>query len=88
VKGLARADIDGREMEPVGVGVLLDREQLPHDDGAPIAAPLLDALDLHAEKGQSFGQLLGRQLDVDVLAQPAQRNSHRNCSKKRRSFSR
>ena len=29
----------------------------------------------------------GRQVDVDVLAQPGERHSHRNCSRKRRSFS-
>ena len=37
----------------------------------PVGAPALDALDLHAEQRQPLGQLLGRQLDVDVLAQPA-----------------
>ena len=31
---------------------------------------------------------LGRQVDVDELAQPAERHPHRNCSRKRRSFSR
>ncbi len=88
VERLARADVDGREMQPIGIGVLLDGQQLTDDDGTPVGAPLLDPLDLHAEQRQAFGQLLGGLLDVDVLAQPAQRNSHRNCSRKRRSFSR
>ncbi len=88
VERLARADVDGRQVKPIGVRMLLDREQLADHDRAPVGAPLLDALDFHAEQGQPLGQLLGRLLDVDVLAEPVQRNSHRNCSRKRRSFSR
>ena len=45
------------------------------------------ALDLHPEQRQPLGELLRRQVDVDELAQPGQRHPHRNCSRKRRSFS-
>ena len=51
--------------------MLLDGEELADDDVLPVGAPPLDALDLHPEQGQALGQLLRRQLDVDVLAQPA-----------------
>ncbi len=68
VKRLTRAHIDGRQMEPIGVRVLLDGQQLADDDGPPVGAPALDAFHFHPQKGQSLGELFGRQLDVDVLA--------------------
>ena len=67
---------------------LADLDQLADDDVLPVRAPALDALDLHAEEGQTLGELLRGELDVDVVAQPGQRHPHRNCSRKRRSFSR
>ncbi len=88
LEGLAAADVDPGERQPVGARMTLDREQLAHDHVVPVGAPGLEGLDLHAEQGQALGQLLGGQLDVDVVAQPGQRDPHRNCSRKRRSLSR
>ena len=59
----------------------------PDHHVAPVGAPRLDPLDLHPEQGQPLGERLGGQVDVDELAQPAERHPHRNCSRKRRSFS-
>ena len=67
---LAIADRDARERQPVGARMGLDAEQLADDDVLPVGAPRLDALDLHPEQRQPFGQLLRRELDVDVVAQP------------------
>ena len=75
------------QRQPVRPRMLLDRQQLPDDDLLPVRAPALDALDLHAEQGQSLGEGLGRHVDVDELPQPAERDPHRNCSRSRRSFS-
>ncbi len=80
-------DVHRRQREPVGARVLLDGQQLADDDVAPVGAPRLDALDLHPEHRQALGEDLGGEVDVDVLAQPAERDPHRNCSRKRRSFS-
>ncbi len=80
-------DGHGREREPIGARVLLDRQQLADDDVAPVGTPRIDALDLHPEHRQALGEDLRGQVDVHVLAQPAERHPHRNCSRKRRSFS-
>ncbi len=75
------------QRQPIGARVLLDAEQLADDDVAPVRSPRLEALDLHPEQGQALGEDRRIEVDVDVLAQPAQRHPHRNCSRKRRSFS-
>ena len=78
---LAGADRDTGQRQPVGTRMALDREQLPDDDVAPVIAPADEPFDLHAEQGQPFRDLLGRQVDVDEFAQPGQRCLHRNCSR-------
>ena len=88
MKRFAGTDVDGGQVQSIGVGMLLDGQQLTYDDRTPVGTPLLDLLDFHAQERQTLGELLGCLLDVDVLTQPAQRDSHRNCSRKRRSFSR
>ena len=55
-------------------GCFSTRQQLADDDVLPVGAPALDALDLHPEQRQPLGELLGRQLDVDVVAEPGQRD--------------
>ena len=41
------------------------------------SAPMrVDGADLHAQERQPFGQLLGRELDIDELAQPRERDAH------------
>jgi len=88
VQRLARPDRDRREMEPVRVRMVLDAEELAHHHRAPVGAPLFDLLHLHAQQGEAFRELLWGEVDVDVVAEPVERDSHRNCSRKRRSFSR
>ena len=85
---LAVAQRDARQRQPIGARMALDRQQLADDDVPPVVAPADDPLDLHAEHREALGELLGRQVDVDVLAQPRQRHPHRSCSRNRRSFSR
>ena len=84
----AVADRDTGEREAVGARVALHRQQLPGDDVAPVLTPLDDAFDLHPEQGQALRERLRGQVDIDDLAQPAERHPHRNCSRKRRSLSR
>ena len=76
-----------RERQAVGPRMGLHAEELADDDVLPVRAPTLEALDLHPEQRQPLGELLRRELDVDVVAEPGQRHSHRNCPRKRRSFS-
>ena len=85
---LAVAGRDARQRQPVGARMALHGQQLPDDDVLPVLAPADDALDLHPEQRQTLGEGLGAEVDVDVLAQPAERDLHRNCSRKRRSSSR
>ena len=87
LEDLARTERHRGQREPVGPGMLLDGQQLAGHDVLPVRAPALDALDLHPEQGQPLGELFGRQVQVDVVGQPGQRHSHRNCSRNRRSFS-
>ncbi len=82
VERLAGPHGHARQRQPVRARMLLDRQQLPDDDLLPVRAPALDALDLHAEQRQPLRQGLGRHVDVDELAQPAQGHPHRNCSRK------
>ena len=39
-------------------------------------------------KREALGELLGVELDIDVVAEPGERDPHRNCPRKRRSSSR
>ena len=47
----------------------------------------VDALDLGPAHAEQLGELLDRAVPGDVLAQPADRHSHQNCSRNRRSLS-
>jgi hypothetical protein len=85
---LPGADVHGGQVQPVRPGVVLHGQQLAHDDVSPVRAPPLETLDFHAQQRQALRQLFGRELDIDVLAEPGKRDPHRNCSRKRRSFSR
>ena len=71
-------DIDGCEDEAVGVGMWVDREHLGDADelGVPLLADDLPALDLRDGVGDTGGELRGREVNVDVVAQPGERQFH------------
>ena len=81
--------VDGRELQPVGVGMLRRLEHVPDAEEREVAghANLFDAVDLRRPDRERLGDLGGRYVDPQVLAQPAERDLHRNCLRKRRSFS-
>ena len=54
----------------------------------PVLADRFQALAGQPDGGEPCGQLLGRELALDVLAEPLAGQAHQNCSRKRRSFSR
>ena len=87
VERFAAPDGHPGQRQAVRPGMLLDRQQLADDHVPPVRAPAVDALDLHPQQRQALGEALRRQVEVDELAQPAERDPHRNCSRKRRSFS-
>ena len=76
-----------RERQAVGPWMGLHAQELADDDVLPVGTPTLEALDLHPEQRQPLGELLWRELDVDVVSEPGKRHSHRNWPRKRRSFS-
>ena len=55
---------------------------------APPDAPGLDYLETMVGENRKDLELLRCEVNVDVVAQPRQRHSHWNCSRKRRSLSR
>jgi hypothetical protein len=61
---------NGGQRQTIGVRMLLDAQQLADDDVLPVAAPPLDALDLHPEQRQPLGERLRREVELDVVAQP------------------
>ena len=88
---LAFADVDARDLEPVGVRMLLRLEHLA--DAEPLQIPVLvrdatanDTVDLATGEDEPARELLDGQVEVDVLAQPRNRNLQ-NCSSTRTSFS-
>ena len=85
---LAVAERDTRQRQPVRPRMALHGKQLADDDVPPVVAPADDPLDLHAEHREPLGELLGREVDIDVLGEPREGHPHRSCSRKRRSFSR
>ena len=65
------------QRETVGARMARHLQQLAGDDVAPVRAPALDPLDLHPEQREALGELLRVELDVDVVAEPGERDSHR-----------
>ena len=72
------AGVDRSEAEAVGVGVGLDAEHVGHADelGLPLLADDLPALDLGDGISHAACELLGREVDIDVVAQPGERKLH------------
>jgi hypothetical protein len=71
---------DGRERQPIGARVSLHGEQLADDDVLPVAPPAFDALHVDAEQRQALGELFRGELDVDVVAEPGERDPHRSTA--------
>src|SRR5581483_5434454 len=89
---LAVADVDLRQLQLVGVRMRDRLEHLADDEVVEVAVPVghaaaHDAVDLARGEHELTRELLERQLEVDVLAQPADRDLHQNCPRTRRSFS-
>ena len=78
VKGLERWGSDWRN---VVVGELLTVEKHPRADRLSLTTVRVGA-------GEPLGKRFWTKLEIHVVAQPAQGDSHRNCSRKRRSLSR
>ena len=85
---LAGPDPHGGQRQAIGARVLLDGQELAHHDVAPLRAPALEPLDLEPEQREALRQGVRGKLEVNVVTQPAEGNSHRNCPRKRRSLSR
>src|SRR5205823_14759783 len=77
---LARADVDARELELVRVRVLVGLEHLADDEVLVVAAggdaAADDAVDLAAREDETPRELFDRKVEIDVLAQPADRHLH------------
>src|SRR6185436_9530021 len=72
----------------IGVRVLLALEHATDDEVVQRAdAVIEDAVDLGPGQIQALGQLLRRELRIDVVLHPGQGQLHPNCSNSRRSFS-
>ncbi len=90
---LGLADVDTAEAQAVGVRVLLEVRDATDPEPRVVVADVgraaaLDGIDLEAGEHEAAGELVGRDVDRDVLAEPGQRHPHdANCSLKRRSLS-
>src|SRR5690349_16038085 len=67
---LPRAVLDGSEIEPVGVGVLLQPRNLPGVDVLPLLAHGRDVLHLQPRQRQLASQLLHRHVYVYIFLEP------------------
>jgi len=83
------AEVDLADLQPVGVRVLLDTEHAADDEALERRdAVVVDRLDLRAGHRKALLDAVDVQVGVAVVAQPAQRDEHQNCSRKRRSLCR
>ena len=89
---LALPDVHRRQLQAVRVGMLLRFEHLADNEPLEVAvlvghAAANDSVDLAAREDEPPRELLDGNVEVDVLAQPRNRDSHPNCSSIRTSFS-
>ena len=82
----ASAEINPPHFQGVAARMCCELDDAANRHTAPVAAHLVHVLDLEAGQGQPIAQLGQRHVDLDKLAQPAQRHLHLNCSRKRRSL--
>ena len=81
------AGVDAHEADLVGAGDRVDAGHARHEDVVEALADDVDALDHQAEVVEGLAQLVDALVEVDELAQPAQRDPHENCLRNRTSFS-
>ncbi len=82
------AGVDLADAEPVGVRMLLGRDDAPDDEALRRRrADVRDALGVGRAQGEQGEQIRRRDPRVAVLAQPGVRDLHRNCSRTLTSFS-
>ncbi len=67
---LSGSVLDGSQVQAVGVGVLLQLRHLAGVDILPFVPDGVDMLYFLPCKGQLAGQLLHRNVDVDIVFQP------------------
>ncbi len=84
--------VDVAQLQPVGVRVLGRLEHAADPEQPEIAVDVgdpdgLDRIDLARRDDEALGDLLDRDVDRDVFAQPRDGDSHQNCLRTRRSFS-
>ena len=81
--------VDRGELQPIRIRVLRGLEHMTDAKQREIAehADAVDAVHLGGRDRQRVGDLPSVRVDADVVPQPAERNPHRNCLRKRRSFS-
>ena len=87
---LRLAEVDARELEPVGVRVPLGGEDPADAEEREVAglvgnAVRLDPLDLGRRHREAGGELGQGHLERDVVAQPGDGHPHQNCLSTRRS---
>ena len=70
-----------------GIRVLDGFLDLRDDDIRKIRAAFVDGLDLEAGHGEELGEIVDAFRQLDVFAQPVERDFHRNCERKRWSLS-
>ena len=80
-RGSLLADVDLRQLEPVGIRVLLRLEHLADEEELEVAVPVRDAaahdaVDLAAREDEPSRELLDGQVELDVLAQPGDGDLH------------
>jgi len=82
------ADVHLRQLQTVRVRMLAGLEHVPDAEAGDVGgAAALDPVHLGGRDRQPVCDLLGRCVDAHVLAQPAERDLHRNCLRKRKSLS-
>ena len=81
--------VDRCQLQPVGVGMLLRLEHVADPEEPQVAehADPVHAVDLGGRDRERVCDLLRIGVDTHVLAEPAERDPHRNCLRKRRSLS-
>ena len=83
--------VDAAELEPVRVRMLPGLDDAADEIvvGVPVRVrdpATKDVLHHRGRDREALRELVGRDVELDVLAQPVERDAHQNCSRSRRSF--